>query len=179
MQKSIMPGRTKEEQKKLNLRQQRIYDFLKNNHVGVLASVDPNGDPHAAVVYYVVDERFVLSFITRAGTKKHDNLIRNNHVVMVIFEPKNQTVAQVIGKAVEIKNANKMNAVAEAVFESVLETEDKDMLPITKVDAGEYTAFKIEPDQIRLAAYARRGSQEEQDAGGIFEAIESFDLNVE
>ena len=160
--------------KTLTDRQRRIYDFLSGNHVGVLATVDPNADPHGSVIYYVVGKNFTVSFVTRTGTKKYDNLILNNHVMLVIFQPDSQTVAQVIGKAVEIKKSNDINAVAAAVFKARLNVGKDSALPITKLEAGAYAAFRIEPDQIRMAAYAR------PDSAGynhIFESIESFDLN--
>ena len=36
----------------------RIYDFLKSQPTGVLALVDPDGNPHATVVYFSIDDDF-------------------------------------------------------------------------------------------------------------------------
>lgn len=178
MQKRIMPGRTKEEQAKLTLRQQKIYDFLTNNYIGVLASVSPDGGPHANVLYYVIDKRFVISFITRTGTKKHTNLSKNNRVMLVVCEADNQKAAQVTGKAIEIGDSNGVNAVAESIFTRFREADGNDTMPLTKLDAGEYTAYRIEPDQISLTTYAGPDKDAGGDTAKIFESIESFDLNA-
>ena len=46
------------------------HDFLKKHKVGVLATATPNGDPHAAAIYYTVDSALNISFVTKTGTKK-------------------------------------------------------------------------------------------------------------
>jgi uncharacterized protein YhbP (UPF0306 family) len=159
--------------KTLSERQRRIYHFLGDNHVGVLATIDPNNEPHGAVIYHIIDKDFNVSFLTKTGTKKYDNLVRNNHVVLVVYEPASQTVAQVIGKAVEITDGYSINAVAAAVFTSSLRASDGSSPPVAKLQAGEYAAFRIEPDQIRMAAYAHPDSG---DYDRLFDSIESFEL---
>ncbi|MDL2341666.1 MAG: pyridoxamine 5'-phosphate oxidase family protein [Patescibacteria group bacterium] len=158
----------------LTERQQIMYDFINTNRIGVLASVDPNGEPHAAVIYHTVDTDFNVSFLTKTGTKKYDNLIRHNHTVYVIYEPKSQTVAQITGEAVEILDGYEINQVAAAVFITSLRTSDGGVPPIAKLQAGDYTAFRIKPRQIRMASYARPDAG---DYSKIFESIESFELH--
>jgi len=159
--------------KALTDRQQRAYDFLSHNNSGVLATVDPNGEPHGTVIYYAIEKDFNISFLTRTGTKKYDNLVRNNHLVLVVFEAASQTVAQVIGKAVEITGGYDINTIASAIFKSSLETRKDKTPPIAKLQAGEYAAFKIEPAQIRVAYYS---PNDQGDHDSIFESIESFEL---
>jgi len=156
-------------------RQQRIYDFLSANQVGVLATVDPNGEPHGAVIYFSIDKDFMVTFLTKSGTKKYDNLTRNNHAVLVVFDPVTQTVAQLVGKAVEITDTNNINAIAAAVFKVSLKSSAHGTLPITKLEAGEYAAFQIQPVQIRMARY---GQLDSGDYRELFESIESFELRA-
>lgn len=134
--------------------------------------VDPDGEPHAVVVYYSLGKDFVISFLTRNGTKKYDDLMHNDHVMLVVFEPPKQKVAQVIGKAVQVKDSYKVNEVAADILRASLDSESG-MPPIIKLDAGEYTAFRIRPDQIRMASFA---SPESGDYDNVFESIESFNL---
>lgn len=158
----------------LSQRQQRIYDFLRTNNVGVLATVDPNGEPHATVIYYAIDEHFTVTFLTKTGTKKYDNLARHNDTVLVVFEPASQTVAQVIGTAVKITAGYDVNEVAANVFRTYADGGKNDQPPLVKLEAGDYTAFEIEPGQIRMATYSR---PESGDYENVFESIESFELN--
>lgn len=156
----------------LTERQRRIHDFLAGHRSGVLSMVDPDGEPHGVVVYYSFGRDFILSFLTRVGTKKYDDLMHNDHVMMVVFEPPKQQVAQVIGKAKEVRDSYKINEVASDILRASLDS-DSGMPPVVKLDAGEYTAFRIIPDQIRMSSYS---SPESGDYDNVVEAIESFDL---
>lgn len=162
--------------KTLTERQQRIYDFLYGNGIGVLSSVDPNGNPHGVVIYYTISRSFEVEFLTKAETKKYDNLKHNNHVTLTVFEPRSQTTAQIIGKAQEVKNGSEINGTAARVLGTSLRTSDAGLPPLSKLQAGEFVAFKIEPVQIRMAVYAR---PDPGDYSQLFETIESFELKNE
>lgn len=154
-------------------RQWLIYAFLREHPVGVLTSVDPNGYPHGAVIYYYVDKHFSISFLTKKGTKKYDNLVRNGKIMLVVYEPLSQSVAQVIGEAEEMKDDYDVNAMAQHIFEASMKTSEGGVPPIVKLEAGEYAGFSIQPYQIRMAVYERPDSG---DYTQLFESIESFEL---
>lgn len=159
----------------LSERQRRIWDFLNKVRVGVLASVDPNGNPHGSAIYYTLDNNFIISFLTKVETKKSDNVIRNNHVMLVVLDPASQGVVQVIGKTMPISDNYEINRIAAAVYATSLRDSEAGIPPIAKLEAGEFIAFQIIPDQIRMALYTR------PDSGGydkIFESIESFEFTT-
>lgn len=160
--------------RKMSDRQQRIYDFLKSNPIGVLSSVTPNGDPHGAVVYFEIDTDFTISFLTKAETRKYDNLRHHKHVMMTVFEPATQATAQVSGDAVEVEESYDINRLAGVILGTSIKTGDAGLPPISKLQAGPYVAFRIKPVQIRMAVYARPDSG---DYGDLFESIESFELH--
>jgi hypothetical protein len=158
---------------KLSDRQQRIYNFLATNPVGVLSTVTPDGDPHGAVIYFTIDKNFVISFLTKTGTRKYDNLKRHSHVMLTVFEASTQATTQITGEAVEITERYDTNSVAGAIIGASMKTSAAGLPPIAKLQAGTYVAFTIKPVQIRMAVYAR------PDSGGygeLFESIESFEL---
>lgn len=159
----------------LSERQERIYGFLKENAVGVLASVAPGGDPHASVIYFAVNQDFTISFLTKTATRKHTNLLRDNRVMLVVFDPKNQTTVQVSGNAEELHGGQEINDVAAAIFITSLKTSDGGIPPIAKLLAGEYAAYTIRPYEFRMASYARPVSGEYE---SIFESLESFELKT-
>ena len=158
----------------LSDKQQRIYEFLFETPIGVLSSTDPDGDPHGAVIYYTINRHFEVEFLTKSETKKYDNLIHNNHVMLTVFEPLTQTTVQVTGVAKEVKSGVVMNEIAARVLGTSLKTSEEGLHPLSKLDAGAYVAFKIEPVQVRMAVYAR------PEPGGyseLFETVESFRHN--
>lgn len=147
---------------------QRIYDFLKMHPIGVLATVDPNGNPHAAAIYYAINDEFTVTFMTKRDTKKHDNLLHNNHVMLVVFEAFTQTTAQIIGIAKDISDTSEAEAVYKNMVQAAERTSDSGVPPISKLYAGNYVAYQIEPVQIRMAMFIR------PDSGGydMFETID-------
>ena len=173
MKTRLIPTLHDRQSSTLSERQRRIYDFLHDNPAGVLTSVDTNGYPHGAVIYFYINDKFVISFLTKKGTKKYDNLLRNNKVMLVVYEPVSQSVAQVIGRAYEIKDNYDVSLMAQHVFEASMKMSEGGVPPITKLQVGPYVAFEIEPSQIRMAVYERPDSG---DYGKVFESIESFEL---
>lgn len=173
MHHRIIPTFFPKHETTLSERQQRMFDFLTDNPVGVLATVDPNGYPHAVVIYFTVDKQFNLAFLTKTGTKKYDSLVRNDKIMLVVYEPISQSVAQVTGNAHEIKDNYEVNQVAQRIFEASLKTSEAGVPPINKLHAGTYTAFAITPVQVRMAVYER---PDDGDYSQIFESIESFEL---
>lgn len=153
-----------------------IYDFLSHNKAGVLTSVDPSGSPHGSVIYFTVNQQFEVRFLTKSRTKKYGNIKHNNRVMLVVFEPQSQSVAQVIGTAHEIEDNNQLNAVAAAISITSIRTSEGGIPPISKLTAGEYRGFSIEPIQIRYAAFASKGSGDYQ---SMFESLDSFSLKAE
>lgn len=148
---------------------QRIYEFLKTHPVGVLATVDPNNDPHAVAIYYSVDEGFNLSFTTKHDTKKHDNLKHNAHVMLVAHEESSQTTVQVTGVAEEVTDSSEANEIFKETVKAAMQTSDSGVPPISKLYAGSYEAWRIKPRQIRMAVFIR------PDPGG-YDIYETMDF---
>jgi general stress protein 26 len=155
-------------------RQKRMYDFLKEQSIGLLSTVTSDNNPHGAVVYYAIDPDFTVHILTKTGTRKYDNMVHNDHVMLTVFEPKHQTTAQITGRAIERTGNDTINKVASAVFSETWHKNGNGLPPIMKLQAGDFTTFLIKPEQIRMAIYAR---PESGDYSTIFESIESFDLH--
>ncbi len=150
---------------------QRIYEFLKTHPVAVLATIDPNGNPHATVVYFSVDERFNISFTTKRDTKKHDNLKRNNHIMMVAYEALTQTTAQITGVAEDIGDTAEAAEVFKNTLRASMQTSEAGIPPISKLYAGQYVAYRVRPVQIRMAMFVR------PDPGG-YDLYETIDFTA-
>lgn len=163
----------KHDNKGFSEREQRMYDFMKENPVGVLSTVTPDHNPHGVVIYFYIDSYFNIFFITKSDTRKSDNIGRNNNVMLTVFVASSQSVVQVNGKATEIKNREEINAIAGRVFGASKKVDETGVMPITKLDAGSYKAFKIKPTLARMAVYSRPDPGEYEE---IFESVESFDL---
>ncbi len=161
---------------KFSDRKRRMYQFLTENPIGVLSTVTPDGNPHGVVIYFVTGKDFVISFLTKTGTRKYDNLVHNGRVSLTVFESTTQAVVQVIGRAKEVTDSKTVSDIAGSVLGVTQGSGQPGPSPLSKLEVGQYTAFDITPDQVRMAVYAR------PDSGGyaeLFESVESFELKDE
>lgn len=154
-------------------RRTRIFDFLRENQVGILSTVDPNHNPHATVIYYGVEPDLSITFMTKSGTKKSDNIAHNNHVMLLVFEPNTQTTVQISGKAHKVKDITQTNKIFSDTLQAAWDTSEDGVPPITRLAAGEYVAYNIEPKQVRMAVYARPEVGNYED---LFETLEAHEL---
>ena len=146
----------------------RILEFLQHNSVGVLATVDPNGEPHAAAIYFTVDDDFNILFLTKTGTKKHDNLKHHNHAMLVAYDAKSQTTAQVKGTVTEITDVTRMQRVFSDILKISMKTSEAGVMPLDKLQAGEYVAYSLDPKEVRMAVFIR---PDPGDYSQIFETV--------
>jgi general stress protein 26 len=156
-------------------KEQRIYDFLNANPVAVMSTVTPDGDPHGVVLYFSIDKYFVASILTKADTRKYDNLTHNDHAMLTVFEPRTQTTVQLTGKAKEITDRYEINEVAEINLQASMNTSNAGMPPILKLKAGAYVAFRIYPEQISMAVYSHPDSG---DYSQLFEVLDNFETSI-
>jgi len=132
-----------------------VKQFLSEQPVGVLSTVTSKGRPHSAVIYFNVNDDLSVSFLTKNDTLKNHNIKRNNHVMLVSYEPESQTTLQIEGKAINITDTPEAEEVFRKTLQSVEKTSESGIPPISKLDAGRYVAYRIDPDQIRMAVFAR------------------------
>lgn len=138
--------------------QAKAHDFLKKQKVGVLATVSPDGDPYAAAIYYTVDSSLAISFLTKTGTKKADNLEHNSHAMLVVYEAESQTTVQVAGSVSKITDVTEANKVLSQVVHASMDTSKTDVPPILKLDEGEYITYRLTPTQVRMASFSHAKS---------------------
>jgi general stress protein 26 len=131
----------------------KITDFLKQHPIGVLASVDPAGDPHATTIYFSVDDNLNVMFTTKRHTRKHENISRNHKVMLVVYEAVNQTAVQLSGKAVEVTDPDKVQEIFYGTLHAAKRTGTDTVPPVAKIAAGPYVAYVIEPDNIWMSEY--------------------------
>jgi general stress protein 26 len=149
---------------------ERIYEFLKEHTVGVLATVDPDNNPYASTIYYSIDEDFNLYFTTKKDTQKSDNITHNNKVMVVVSESFTQSTAQFTGFAEIVTDESDVFEIFTNTVHAAMKTSEAGVPPISKLYAGSYVAYKIKPEHIRLAVFLR------PDPGG-YDVYETADFS--
>lgn len=135
--------------------QQHIRNLLEQKGVGVLATADSAGEPHAATIYFTFDEDFNIYFVTKAKTQKCQNLQANARAALAVFDEVSQSTAQISGVVSEVQDMTTANKVFTDVLRITLASSDTSVPPVTKLEAGQYVVFKMTPGSARLAAYIR------------------------
>jgi nitroimidazol reductase NimA-like FMN-containing flavoprotein (pyridoxamine 5'-phosphate oxidase superfamily) len=133
----------------------RMYNFLHKQLIGVLSTVTPKHEPHAAVIYFSVDPSLIIRFTTKKGTRKHANLQHDGHVMFVCYEGSSQTEIQVTGKAVKITEKEEEDAAFDGMLQASMKVSKEGVPPLTKLEAGNFESYRIEPTQINMEVYGR------------------------
>jgi general stress protein 26 len=131
-----------------------IEDFLKRNHIAVLATANKQtGEPHAATIYYAPDSKMNIFFVTKKGTTKSQNLDSNPRAALAIYEADSQRTAQIRGSAGRIEDKATIEKALRIMSNFSEQTANTNQIPLSKIDAGEYILYRLSPDFIRLAEY--------------------------
>lgn len=144
-----------------------IFKFLETQHSGVLATADATSIPHAAVIYFSTDEDLCLRFATKNKTKKYENLEQNANVALACYDEATQTSLQVMGHVEKIESPDETQHVVNGMHQLSATISKTELPPAEKVYAGDYVAFKIVPEVIKMAVYSRPDSQGDD----IFETL--------
>ena len=64
---------------------ERVRELLKNISTLTLATVNPEGVPHAAPVYFVSDEAFHLYFFSDSDSHHSQDILENPHTAAAIY----------------------------------------------------------------------------------------------
>ncbi|MCE9644125.1 pyridoxamine 5'-phosphate oxidase family protein [Candidatus Parcubacteria bacterium] len=128
--------------------------FLKNHMAGVLATVSPEGDPHASLVFYAADDDFSVCFLTLTESRKYAALMTNPRVAFTVAEQDRPQTLQIEGVAEKL-SALDMDKVADLI--AVL-TAGKDFYPpVTKIGKPGADIVRIRPTWIRWGDFTISG----------------------
>lgn len=147
---------------------ERIYDFLKENGVGVLATVSAAGKPHAATIYFTFDKQLNLYFITKKQTQKSLNIQENPKAAIAVYDPATQTTVQAEGTLTEVTNEDRINGVFVDVWKIAFRTSQNTAPPTTRLKAGGYIVYQLSTPSLRMAKFTHSSSSDYND---IFEVV--------
>lgn len=136
-----------------------IKQFLASHHSGVLATADQVATPHAAVVYFSLDDDFSLTFTTKTETQKYKNMEENDQVAFVCYDEANQTTVQITGQVMKVTDENKRQEMLNTIYELSADLSKTELPPIEKLFAGNYVVLKLLPQVIKMAIFLRPDSE--------------------
>lgn len=131
----------------------KIVDFLYSHPVGVLATVDENGNPDASTIFFSVTKELQVTFTTKRDTRKHSNISRHSKVILVVYDAESQSAVQVRGTAQEETDEIQAQEIYRGTLRASQQTGEDTVPPIAKIAAGPFVAYRIAAETISLAEY--------------------------
>lgn len=137
----------------MNSKNPDVASFLKRNHIAVLATANPAGEPHAAAVYYDTDLKMNVYFLSKEGTTKNNNLTSNPRAAVAIYEADSQRTAQISGYVERVEDKQMIEKALRIMARFSKGTAGTDETPLSKIKAGEHVLYRLKPQTVRLAEY--------------------------
>ena len=147
---------------------EHITEFLNNHRVGVLATVDNTGKPHAATVYLAYDRQFNVYFVTKKETQKSRNLQDTGRAAIAIYDADSQSTVQAEGMATEVTDSQLAEGIITEIWSVALKTSFSHIPPTSKLTAGGYIVYRLSAPSLRMATFNRSDSE---DYENIFETV--------
>jgi general stress protein 26 len=138
-------------------------EFLQSQKVAVVASTSPDGEPHAAAVFYTVsdDLGFYFYFFSKDYTKKFKNLEANNRVALVIYTENPPVIVQAQGTVSAVTEGKERQEMVSKLVDISMSSDKYYDPPISKMKGGELTLLKIDVESLRFADFRQRTSSSE------------------
>lgn len=128
--------------------------FLSNHNIGTLATADAKARPHAATIYFTVDDRLEFYFVTKEDTAKHRNLQENPWASLAVYEADSQTTMQASGPTVQLAEDDKrLKNIFNEIVGAAESTSESGVPPISQMPAGKYVVYQLQPETVRLAQF--------------------------
>jgi len=137
-----------------NFKNPNIANFLKRNHIAVLATANKEtGQPYATTIYYATDSQMNIFFVTKEKTTKNKNLVQNPLAAVAIYEAETQTTTQITGPVSRVEDTLMMEKALRIMAKYSMQTAKTEATPISKLDAGAYVLYKLWPQTIRMGEF--------------------------
>jgi general stress protein 26 len=138
-----------------------VHSFLDSHATAVVASIDQDGQPHTATIYYVfADKR--LFFVTKQQTIKAKNFNHNKKAALTVTDKDQPIAVDLVGVVDEINDIKIHDAVMQQVI-SHSYSELQDYAPIIKLHKGSFVVYEFKIEEAKLTDYTHpMGSVSEQ-----------------
>lgn len=153
-----------------------IRDFLITHSIGILATASPDGVPHAATIYFVIDPDFSVYFLTKARTQKHTNLEHNPKAALAVYDAESQTSVQVQGAVESLTDPEHIQQIHERIVIVTHLTSEGEKPPVDKLDAGDYAAYRLRPELVKMAEFVKA---EHPPVGQLFDIVAVPDTSLD
>ncbi len=127
-------------------------DFIKDNHLLVLATADA-GHINTSPIYYLFEDDFTFNVLFKSDSHKYNNLISDPQVAFTILNEKDQTAVDARAVAHEVDNFDELKKTIDGFLAKVHKEEFAWPPPVDKLDLGELKSFKLDVSWMRYSNF--------------------------
>jgi general stress protein 26 len=131
-------------------------EYLRQNDLGVLSTVDRTGIVRGAVVNYRVSPDNCLYMLTRSDTAKARGMFAHNQVALTVHESGSLKTLQLEGTIEVVQDPIIKREIFSQLVQPREYNEGTHLPPVTKLEIGSYVVIKITPTFIRLRDYSKK-----------------------
>ena len=130
-----------------------VKEVLDRVKMGVVSTVNKEGHPQSALVYFYADDNFNIYFATFSNSRKYANLGGNKMVAFNVSDVEDPRTVQLEGVAEEVKkNVNAMEVLER--LSQILGINNDYFAPLTQIGEIGTVVIRIKPTYIRLGDFA-------------------------
>ncbi len=129
--------------------------FLQTHELSVLSSLGPDGRATGAAVYYMFDGDF-LYIVTKEGTEKAHNILRNPDVALTVTDEAVMATMQIDANAVVETDNDKRQAAFNAIVKPRQYKDGAKYPPVAALNAGAFVVIRLVPSSVRYSEFAAK-----------------------
>ncbi len=131
--------------------------FLFEHTVGVLSTVDINGNVHGAVIYYIAESETSIYFVSKSLTTKVTDIELHRNVALTIYYAPMAQTLQINGVAHQETNKETIDYIFDNIVKLRLYGGEMLEPPVTALkDSGEYVVVRITPTQAKFSDFKQQ-----------------------
>jgi general stress protein 26 len=135
------------------------YAFLSSHRVATLATVDTEGKPNAATVFYIVNKDFSIYFMTRIESRKFRNLQNQRIVSMVVADEVTMETIQLRGYSERIEDFKEENSILTKLWTVDYKGSNWPGPAVKLYESGhsvQLAVVKVVPEEITYAMFQKQ-----------------------
>lgn len=130
----------------------KIMNYIEQNPLATLSTVNDDGTPHGAVVYVCALSNQTVCFITKNLTRKYINATERPTVCLTIGNDKDSSTLQLTGHASVVNNAEMMDTILKKITQIHARMAEW-LPPLAKLRAGNYVIIAVKITRGRLGEF--------------------------
>lgn len=134
----------------------KIMNYIKQNPLATLSTVNDDGTPHGAVVYVCGLSNQTVCFITKNLTQKYINITERPTVCITIGNDKDNSTLQLTGQASVVSDAELMDTILKKITQIHARMAEW-LPPLAKLRAGNYAVIAVKITSGRLGEFKGLG----------------------